>query len=98
MRLALLIFAAAIERHLRNADCTVDSEKKKLEIAFARLLLVRLRYACAKIPAAEMAREHSEALDLLAQGLPEDAAKRVARVSRAWAHSHRAGARNPSSA
>lgn len=71
-------FVAAIERHLQNADCTVDSEKKKLEIAFARMLLVRLRYECAKIPTAEMAREHPEALDLLAQGLPEVAAKKVA--------------------
>jgi hypothetical protein len=71
-------FVAAIERHLQNADWTVDSEKKRLEIAFARMLLIRLRYECAKIPVAQMAREHPEALDLLAQGLPEDAAKKVA--------------------
>ena len=71
-------FVAAIERHLQNADCTVDSEKKRLETAFARMLLVRLRYECAKIPAAEMAREHPEALDVLAQRLPEDAARKVA--------------------
>jgi hypothetical protein len=71
-------FVAAIERHLQNADCTVDSEKKRLEIVFARMLLIRLRHECAKIPVAQMAREHPEALDLLAQGLPEDAAKKVA--------------------
>jgi hypothetical protein len=71
-------FVAATKRHLQNADCTVDSEKKKLEIMFARMHLVRLRNECAKIPEAEIAREHPEALDLLAQGLPEDAAKNVA--------------------
>jgi hypothetical protein len=49
-----------------------------LEIAFARMLLVRLRYECAKIPVTQIAREHPEALALLAQGLPQDAAKKVA--------------------
>jgi hypothetical protein len=71
-------FVAAIEQHLQNADCSVDSEKKKLEITFARMLLVRLRYECAKSPVTQIARDHPEALDLLAQGLPADAAKKVA--------------------
>jgi hypothetical protein len=69
---------AAIERHLQNAECTVDSDKKKLEVTFARMLLVRLQYECAKVPELEMARDYPEARDLLAHGLPKDASKKVA--------------------
>ena len=39
------------------------------------MLQGRLRYECVKIPAAKIPREHPEALELLEQGLPEDAAK-----------------------
>jgi hypothetical protein len=49
-------YVAGIERHLENADCTVDAEKKKLELTFARMLLARLRHECAQVPEAEMVR------------------------------------------
>jgi hypothetical protein len=59
----------SIKRHLANAQGTVNRDKQKLEMQFARMFFEQLRHECSKLPSTQVEVAHPEAHHLLQRGL-----------------------------
>jgi hypothetical protein len=69
MSTTIELHVRSIERHLTNARATVDRDKQKLEMQFARMLFEQLRHECSKLPDTQVRAAHPEAYNLLQSGL-----------------------------
>jgi hypothetical protein len=69
LTMTIELHVRSIKRHLTNAQSTIDRDKQKLEMQFARMFFERLRYEYSKLPDAQVKAVHPEAYHLLQSGL-----------------------------